>query len=211
MIKKIAILCAQRKSVYNHFTRLMINSHLIDIEIYDKKRDANSFTGGMAVIAHPPCRLWGKLLPFVKIEPLLRIKEKELGRFCVNAVIENGGILEQPFDSKLFYEMKLPHGGMANSLGFTLEIPQRMFGHYMIKNTWLFFSKIEHSEIEPIQPVIHGKPLKSIQRLSHRQRESTPYSLAEWLIKNVSKVKQPLLQRATATSAEACNHSTRVK
>jgi len=187
--KRIAILCAQRKSIYNHFTRLQLNSHLIDIEIYDKKRDAKTFPGGMAVIAHPPCRLWGKLSQFTKIQPLLRIEEKELGRFCVRAVIENGGILEQPFDSELFHEMNLPIGGVVNSLGFTLEIPQRMFGHYMIKNTWFFFSKIEHSEIEPLFPAIHGKPLKSIQRLSHKQREATPYSLAKWLIRQAVKVK----------------------
>ncbi|GAH89053.1 unnamed protein product, partial [marine sediment metagenome] len=147
--KKIAILCAQRKSVYSHFTGLKQNSHSFDVEIYDKKRDARNFPGGMAVIAHPPCRLWGKLKHFVEIQPLLRIEEKEIGKFCAKAVIENGGILEQPFDSFLFEEMKLPPGGMENNLGFTLEIPQRMFGHYMIKNTWLFFSRIEYKELEP--------------------------------------------------------------
>lgn len=162
---------------------------MIDIDIYDKKRDAATFPGGVAVIAHPPCRLWGKLSHFVEIQPLPQREEKELGRFCAKAVIENGGILEQPFDSELFYDMNLPSGGVANSLGFTLELPQRMFGHYMIKNTWLFFSRIYYFDLEPFLPAIHGKPLKSIQRLSHKQREATPYSLAEWLIRQAVKVK----------------------
>lgn len=153
----------------------------------------------MPVIAHPPCRLWGKLKQFVEIQPLLRKEERELGRFCVRAVIKEGGILEQPFDSELFYDMKLPLGGAINSLGFTLEMPQRMFGHYMIKNTWFFFSKIEYEDLEPLLPALHGKPLKSIQRLSHKQRDATPYRLAKWLIKQVGKVKQPLELREITT------------
>lgn len=198
-IKKIAILCAHRKGVYSHFTWKKQNSHSFDVEIYDKKRDAFTYPGGMAVIAHPPCRLWGKLKQFVFEQPLHQEEEKELGRFCARAVIENGGILEQPFDSGLFYEMNLPVGGVVNDLGFTLELPQRMFGHYMIKNTWLFFSRIEYSELEPFLPAIHGKPLKSIQRLSHKQREATPYSLALWLIRQAQKVKGPLQLPLVAT------------
>lgn len=189
-VKKIAVLCAQRKSIYNHFAGRMANSHVIDIEIYDVKRNAFTFPGGMAVIAHPPCRLWGNLSHTVRGQPIARDKEKELGRFCVRAVISNGGILEQPFESRLFEDMGLPPGGMANNFGYTIELPQRMFGHEMIKNTWLFFSKIDYEDIEPIMPAIHGKPLKQIYNLSHKQRNRTPALMAEWLIKNVSKVKE---------------------
>lgn len=191
-VKRVAILCVQKKSIYSQFSRLTYNSHLIDVDLYDKKRDSTTYAANYPVIAHPPCRLWGKLKHFVEIQPLLRIKEIELGIFCAKKVIENGGILEHPFDSKLFKVMGLPAGGMENELGYTLEIPQRMFGHEMIKNTWFFFSRINYNEIEPIVPAIHCKPLKSIQNLSHRQREATPAALAEWLIRQVSKVKQPL-------------------
>jgi len=184
-VKKIAILCVQRKSIYNQFAQVIINSHVIDINLYDEKRDALTFAGGMAVIAHPPCRLWGSLAHTVTESETMQYKEKELGKFCAKAVIDNGGILEQPFESGLFYDMGLPPGGMVNELGFTIEIPQRMFGHEMIKNTWLFFSKIDYKDVELFKPVIHKKKLKSIFHLSHKQRNRTPVLMAEWLIKNV--------------------------
>ena len=189
VMDRLAILCVQRKSIYSQFAQEERKSHLIDIQIYDEKRDARSFAGGMAVIAHPPCRLWGHLLHTVKIEPFDQVREKELGIFCARAVIDNGGILEQPFDSELFKEMGLPSGGMVNKLGFTLEIAQRMFGHSMIKNTWLFFSKINYTEIEPFKPAIHNLPLKPIYHLSHKQREATPVSLAKWLIRQAIKAR----------------------
>lgn len=185
---KIAVLCAQHKSIYNQLSGRMVIEQMVNIEIYDKKRNAINYQGGMAVIAHPPCRLWGNLSHTVKLQPIQLSNEKDLGRFCAKAVIENGGILEQPFESDLFYDMGLPPGGMANHLGFTLEIPQRIFGHEMIKNTWLFFSKINYEDVEPIVPVIHCKPLKPIYNLSHKQRNKTPVLMAEWLIRNVSKV-----------------------
>lgn len=179
---KIAVLCVQYGSVY---TRLDWSSERL--ELFDKCRNAFSFTGDYPVIAHPPCRLWGKLKGLANPDdPFL---EKELGRFCVRKVIENGGVLEHPFDSGLFKEMGLPLGGTENELGFTLEMPQRWFGHSMIKNTWLFFSRIELASLPELRPVIPGSPRKAIELLSKKQREATPVLLAEWLVRAAQLVK----------------------
>lgn len=33
------------------------------VDAWDEARDARGWPGGCAVVAHPPCRLWGKLRP----------------------------------------------------------------------------------------------------------------------------------------------------
>jgi hypothetical protein len=192
---KIAVLCAQPKSIYSQFTQLTgENNQPIEVEIYDKKRDARNFPGGLAVVAHPPCRCWGRLKHMVKIDSAAKLAEKDLGRFCAQAVINNGGVLEHPFDSGLFADMGLPSGGLANDKGFTLEIPQRQFGHSMVKLTWLFFSRIRYEDIEPFKPALHGQPLKQIEHLSHKQREATPPRLAAWLLRQAAKATSPAIE-----------------
>ncbi len=200
-MNQIAVLCAQKKSVYSQLSGLYENDQLssqsIEVVLYDKKRDARTFRGGCPVIAHPPCRLWSKLAHFSTVPAGDRGAEMDLGRFCAQAVIDNGGILEHPFSSRLFKDMGLPLGGERNELGFTLEIPQRMFGHSMIKNTWLFFSKIQYESLEAFLPVLHEKPLRSMENLSTKQREATPYLLAFWLVKQALKVSadfSPVMQ-----------------
>jgi hypothetical protein len=188
----VSVLCAQRKSIYSQLSGLHENGQLIEVDIFDQKRNAFTFSGCGPVVAHPPCRLWGRLKGFPNLTHSQKTKERDLGRFCAERVIQNGGVLEHPFDSGLFADMGLPSGGFKNDLGFTLEVPQRMFGHSMIKMTWLFFSKIPYSEIEPVKPALHGSPLKKIHHLSAKQREATPYSLACYLVRHAARAKQPV-------------------
>jgi hypothetical protein len=180
----ISVLCTQSNSIYQQFVNqpVLVDEVPVTLDLYDVKRNAFNFNKSNPIIAHPPCRLWGNFKGMAKSKRPLT--EKELGRFCTRLVIRNGGILEQPFDSKLFYEMGLPLGGCQNELGFTLEIPQRWFGHAMIKNTWLFFSKIDISLIPPIYARLSGTPAKSIENLSKRERDRTPVALADWLIRS---------------------------
>jgi hypothetical protein len=186
MQKSIAVLCAQSKSVYSRLNGQILdsNSKPIRLEIFDVKRDAFTFSQSSQIIAHPPCRTWAKLKGFAK--PSDYEMERELARFCVRQVIANGGILEHPFDSRLFYEMGLPLGGCSNELGFTLELPQRWFGHAMIKNTWLFCSKLDITKFEPIMLHLTEKPVMKITSLSRKAREATPVQMAIWMIKSIA-------------------------
>lgn len=54
---KAAVLFARSKSIYKS---------LIDLDVFDIKRDARSFDGAAPVIAHPPCRAWGRLSHLAK-------------------------------------------------------------------------------------------------------------------------------------------------
>ncbi len=157
-------------------------SQIVEADIWDIRRDAFRFTGGMPVVAHPPCRLWGSLKGMPDMAPDAKRREINLGRHCVRMVLENGGVLEHPAASDLFADQGLPFGGYANEKGFTLEFPQRIFGHAMMKPTWFFFSGLDYAKIVPIRPVLHFSPLKQIHHLSAAQREATPPLLAKWLL-----------------------------
>ena len=45
----VAALCVAPNSLYKTMP---------GVECYDQARDVRSFTGGMPVVAHPPCRAW---------------------------------------------------------------------------------------------------------------------------------------------------------
>ena len=68
------------------------------VEVYDIHRDARTWRGGSAIIAHPPCRAWGKLRAFA----LPRPDEKALAVWAVDQVRAWGGVLEHPSESTLW-------------------------------------------------------------------------------------------------------------
>lgn len=73
----VAVLFARADSIYKT---------LPGCDVYDIDRDARTFPGGMPVVAHPPCRMWGKLRQFAKGRP----DEKDLARFAVAMVRQWG-------------------------------------------------------------------------------------------------------------------------
>jgi hypothetical protein len=150
MTQKVAILCCSTKSVYKTMP---------DLECYDEKRDARTFTGGMPVIAHPPCRRWtqygmammqarqtrhGIITPESEVN-----EERELGVFCAEQVKQWGGILEQPARSKLFAAAGLPLPGSPQSAdSFSLHVWQSWWGYPVKKGTWLYFRGISQFAID---------------------------------------------------------------
>ena len=68
--KKIAVLFVEKKSIYKSYEIC---------DCYDKERDALTFKGSEVVIAHPPCRQWGKLYKFAKVDT----EEKALAVWAV--------------------------------------------------------------------------------------------------------------------------------
>lgn len=71
----IAILFARSDSIYKTIP---------GVDVYDKERNALSFTGGCPVVAHPPCRGWGRLRKFSNPEP----GELDLAIWAVSQVRE---------------------------------------------------------------------------------------------------------------------------
>ena len=77
----VAVLYARPNSIYKR---------LEAADVWDMERDARCWPGGAPVVAHPPCRAWGRLRHFAKPRP----DEKGLALHAVAAVREHGGVLE---------------------------------------------------------------------------------------------------------------------
>ena len=97
----IPVLFTMQKSNYLQFK---------ECDCYDEKRNALTYNGLTAIIAHPPCRLWSRLRHFSKAP----LKEKYLGIWAINKVRGIGGIVEHPAGSSLFRFMNIPMDGSPN-------------------------------------------------------------------------------------------------
>ncbi len=177
MLRNIAILFVREDSVYKL---------LPGCDCYDKTRDARTYPGGLPVIAHPPCRAWGRLRHMSKPEP----GEKHLATWAVGRVRHNGGVLEHPSASSLWAHQKLPSPGDPPDSygGYTIEVEQFWFGHRAEKATWLYIVGVPQKRLPFFLPQ-RGQPTHCITRSSrkdkphvtHREREQTPPRFAEWL------------------------------
>lgn len=189
-MQTVAVLFARADSIYKT---------LPGCDVYDIERDARTWPGGAPVVAHPPCRAWGRLRAFAKP----RHDEKDLARWAVSQVRQWGGVLEHPESSTLWADQRLPryqnerdgHGG------WTLPIHQFWFGHRAQKRTWLYIVGVNPWEI-PDFPLRLGqsdcrirldkrrpdgthirKGDKDYQPiLGDAEREHTPPDLAVWLV-----------------------------
>lgn len=159
------------------------------VDAWDATRDARSWPGGVPLVAHPPCRAWGRLRGFAKPRP----DEKDLARFAVANVRKWGGVLEHPQASTLWIDQGLPRPGTGFDQfgGWTLQVPQYWFGHQAEKMTWLYI--VGCPDI-PAIPVRVGRPPMVVCNSlppghpKHRpgmhtpQRERTPADFAIWLV-----------------------------
>ncbi|WP_211329154.1 hypothetical protein [Vogesella indigofera] len=165
----VAVLFAREDSVYKQMR---------GCDVYDIKRDARTWSGGRPVVAHPPCRAWGRLRQFAKP----RDDEKALALFAVAQVRKHGGVLEHPANSTLWGAATLPAPGVRDQYGgWTLPIYQGHFGHRAPKATWLYIVGCEPKDI-PALPFVLGLPEGRVELLSRAAREHTPEPLAAWLV-----------------------------
>jgi len=114
----ISVLFARQDSVYKSIPGL---------DVWDIDRDARNWPGGNPVIAHPPCRSWGRMRQFSKPRP----DEKELAIFAVCQVRNWGGVLEHPESSTLWSHCSLPRPRELPDIygGITISVDQYHFGH----------------------------------------------------------------------------------
>jgi hypothetical protein len=139
------------------------------------------------LIAHPPCRAWGRLRQFAHPEA----GEKELALFALAAVRKYGGALEHPAESTLWIDACLPRPGRMPDAcgGYTAQIDQFQFGHRAEKTTWLYIVGCHPDDLPPTPtrddaPAHCVRPTKAYPRLpsvTKPEREHTPLALAEWL------------------------------
>jgi hypothetical protein len=188
----VAVLFARADSVYKT---------LPGCDVYDIERDARTWPGGCPVVAHPPCRAWGRLHYFA--QP--REDEPELALTAVDLVRRWGGVLEHPAYSKLWLYRMLPAPDAVDEWGgITVPIVQRWWGHRADKATWLYVVGVSRREL-PQMPLILGRAPYAVSpgggmrkgdtgwRPSIRkdEREHTPPELARWLVELARRVRMP--------------------
>jgi hypothetical protein len=177
----IGALYVRRDSVYK----------ILDgVDCYDEDRDSKTFHSDLPVIAHPPCRAWGRMSQFSKPKP----DEKSLALHALRIVRRNGGVLEHPLGSRLFGE-HAPKSGESDDFGFTLCVDQHWFGHKAEKRTLLYICGLSKKQIPPfvmslsypdyvVRPSKNGTGAKIITKA---EREQTPMMFATWLVKLARK------------------------
>ena len=206
-VNKVAILCCSSRSAYRGME---------SVELYDERRDARTFEGGMPVVAHPPCRAWSAYTRHqAKPEP----GEKALGLWCVEQVIRWGGILEQPAHSRLFQASGLPKPGSKpfavtrmgsatspfDCVGWSTEVWQCWWGFFQMKQTWLFFSRIRRDAVQfPLSLHPEGGDKRAWQLASKQGRSRTTEAFAKWLVETARQVISPPTERAGLVQTEGC-------
>lgn len=182
----VAVLFARRDSVYKT---------LPDCDVWDEGRDVRNWPGGLRVVAHPPCRLWGRLRHFSKAD----VSERQLAIIAVGAVRNFGGVLEDPAESTLWHECMMPRPGRFPDAagGWAFAIDQFHFGHKAAKPTWLYIVGCEPNDLPPI-PQRQGKASHvtrphangtGARFLTKSEREHTPVELARWLVEVARRSK----------------------
>ena len=181
MNRKVAVLFARKNSIYKSIP---------GTDVYDIERDARTYSRHFPIVAHPPCRSWGRCRGLANIIP----EEKALALFAVAQVRKGGGVLEHPESSTLWREMNLPLGRQRDEFGgWTLSINQSWFGHKARKKTWLYIVGVEPGAI-PDYPITFdaieytvgsskARKYNAKKELSQAGREYTPEQLANWLVK----------------------------
>lgn len=177
------------------FTERESNYLALDCDCYDQKRNALTFTGSNAFIAHPPCRSWGRLRQFSRSSA----GEHLLAVWAVLKIWRNGGVLEHPAGSSLWKKLNLPLPGSKFDLhgGFTLSIDQHWFGHKCKKNTWLYVVGLNTNQL-PAYPlnfdvITHvvgsSNNITGAKELPKNERSSTPVDLCNYLIEIIKIIE----------------------
>jgi hypothetical protein len=160
------------------------------VDCWDIERDARTWPGGSPVVAHPPCRMWGRLRQWAHGTE----EERHLAMDAVHLVRRWGGVLEHPAESTLWSHagMGLAWPGRAPDAygGWTAEIRQCDWAHKAEKLTWLYIFGCHPDDLPAMPPrsaptgVI--KPQRGVPRtlkiVTKAEREHTPPALAAWLV-----------------------------
>lgn len=194
-MSEVAVLFARADSVYKTIP---------GCDVWDIDRDARKWPGGAPVVAHPPCRAWGRLSHMAKPRP----DEKDLARWAAAQVREWGGVLEHPNGSRLWEDQALGSVDRPDAWGgWTLPISQCWWGHRAEKRTKLYIVGVDPGDIPSMpyelgngthviaQDTRKGNGGKRLQKgdlgwrpfVTHAEREHTPPELAHWLV-NVARL-----------------------
>lgn len=166
------------------------------VDCYDAECDARTWPGGCPLVAHPPCRTWGRLKALARAVPP---HEHALGPWAIAQARRWGGVVEHPQGSTLFHECGCgaPQGPADKWGGRLLKVDQFNWGHKARKRTLLY---VVGARRIPKMPKRDGKPTHVIDKCrralklkrssyadtrpwcSKKEREATPPEFAAWLV-----------------------------
>lgn len=195
-----ALVGANPRTVAVLYARADSNYKLLpDTDVYDVERDARTYDGPWPVVAHPPCRAWGRLSHMSNP----RADEKNLARLAVALVREFGGVLEHPKDSRLWPAQMLPEPGRRDAYGgWTCGVTQHWWGHRATKATRLYIVGCAPQDLPELPPMQLGDGTHVVAQdcrkgnggrrlkvgdqgyrpfLTKPEREHTPMEFAIWL------------------------------
>lgn len=174
---KVAVLFARSDSVYFDLV----------FDVWDAGRDARGYGGPWPVVAHPPCRAWGRLAKLAKP----RSDEAELAFYAVDFVRCFGGVIEHPYGSDLWPAAGLPKPGAFDEYGgWTVLVDQGWWGHHAPKPTWLYVVGMPRHHLD-------GLPVEAMRRkgrtlaMQPADRERTPRLFAEFLVRLAGRCYVP--------------------
>lgn len=142
-------------------------------DTFDIERDARTFDLSCPVVAHPPCRSWGRLSQWAKP----RQDERDLAWWALHVVRHCGGVLEHPASSRLWKEAGIAPGRADSFGGVLVPVDQRWYGHRAQKRTGLY---VVRSEFRPAFDL--ARPLVGVEFMCRQERERTPVALARALV-----------------------------
>lgn len=199
----IAALYVQSNGVY---------AGLPNVEPWDEERDARTYAGPHPVIAHPPCKRWGRFWHGSTRKPHQYELGADDGCFAaaLAAVRRWSGVLEHPEASRAWATFNLnapPRSGgwIAADFegGWTCCVEQGHYGHIARKATWLYAHGIDlpplrwgkgEQRIHPVALAKHGyEKARRIGMVAmvggkdkERIRDATPAAFRDVLINMVS-------------------------
>lgn len=164
---------------------------------WDEERDATHYAGPHPVVAHPPCKRWGR---FWRADGS-SVPGNDGGLFAsaLNSVRTWGGVLEHPEGTHAWRAFDLPgapRGAWARGIcgGWSTCVAQRNYGHRVRKLTWLYYlgdqapPSLDWSPPEPqtvylTQPRAAQAGLRPRVKLTGtRENELTPLPFARLLV-----------------------------
>lgn len=126
------------------------------IDVWGIERDARLYNGPRPVVAHPPCKRWGKFWHGSTRKPHQYKLGADGGCFAaaLTAVRNYGGVLEHPADSHAweYFGLQRPKRGKGwisadRYGGWTCYLEQGHYGHFSRKPTWLYACHVDLPEL----------------------------------------------------------------
>jgi|HubBroStandDraft_2_1064218.scaffolds.fasta_scaffold58744_2 hypothetical protein len=176
-MRQVAALYVHRDSIYKTMP---------GVECWDEDRDSYTYDHVMPVVAHPPCRLWGKLSHMSTADPIERLT----GLHAIGVMMRCGGVIEHPASSRIWHWVKECDDGKT----WLTTIRLFDFAFPCEKPTTLAIRGCEPADWPDmplrLEMITHriGNGRSGLIELSGKShaRSQTPQLMAEWMV-NVAR------------------------